>query len=94
MHQSSTQLWPRKAVRVQHARALFVHVHTRARMRATHTHTHTHARTQEVGSEPSLRALASDAFRSFVRAYATHSTETKKAFHVRNLHLVSVCWVC
>lgn len=47
---------------------------------------------QEVASEPSLRGLASDAFRSFVRAYATHTSETKKAFHVRNLHLGHVAF--
>ncbi|KAF5831920.1 hypothetical protein DUNSADRAFT_12378, partial [Dunaliella salina] len=47
---------------------------------------------QEVASEPSLRNLASDAFRSFVRAYATHTSETKRAFHVRNLHLGHVAF--
>lgn len=52
----------------------------------------THHPTQEVASEPSLRNLASDAFRSFVRAYATHTAETKKAFHVRNLHLGHVAF--
>lgn len=34
-----------------------------------------------------LQRLAEDAFRSFVRAYATHSTELKPIFHIKSLHL-------
>ncbi|KAK9826780.1 hypothetical protein WJX81_008505 [Elliptochloris bilobata] len=36
---------------------------------------------------PGLRALAADAFRAHVRAYATHAAATRDVFHVRRLHL-------
>jgi ATP-dependent RNA helicase DDX31/DBP7 len=43
---------------------------------------------QVVGSDPALKQLASDAFRSYVRAYATHSVDVKRSgCHVKNLHL-------
>ena len=38
------------------------------------------------GDEETTR-LAEDAFRSSVRAYATHPKEIKEILHVRNLHL-------
>lgn len=47
---------------------------------------------QVVASDPELRQLASDAFRSFVRAYATHSAANKAAIHVKNLHLGHVAF--
>lgn len=40
-----------------------------------------------VGADDHAKQLASDAFRSYVRAYATHSGDLKQVFHVRNLHL-------
>ena len=40
-----------------------------------------------MAANPDLKSLASDAFRSFVRAYAAHSAQLKHLFHVRNLHL-------
>ncbi|KAL6759792.1 P-loop containing nucleoside triphosphate hydrolase protein [Haematococcus lacustris] len=42
---------------------------------------------QVVGQDTQLRQLAADAFRSFTRAYAAHTADVKKVFHVRNLHL-------
>ncbi|GFH11993.1 RNA helicase [Haematococcus lacustris] len=42
---------------------------------------------QVVGHDTQLRQLAADAFRSFTRAYAAHTADVKKVFHVRNLHL-------
>lgn len=45
-----------------------------------------------MASDPPLRSLASDAFRSFVRAYAAHSADTKRCFHVRSLHLGHVAF--
>lgn len=44
--------------------------------------------TQVVAGDDALKQLASDAFRSYVRAYATHSIDVKKSgCHVKNLHL-------
>jgi ATP-dependent RNA helicase DDX31/DBP7 len=40
-----------------------------------------------VAADARLAALAADAFRSFVRAYATHPSALKPIFHVRSLHL-------
>ena len=40
-----------------------------------------------VSKDPGLKALAGDAFRSFVRAYATHPASLRDVFHVRRLHL-------
>ena len=40
-----------------------------------------------VGKDPGLRELACSAFRSFVRAYATHPAKLRKIFHVKRLHL-------
>ncbi len=40
-----------------------------------------------VAAEPAMGALAAAAFRSSVRAYATHAAELKPFFHVRALHL-------
>ncbi|KAG2442452.1 hypothetical protein HXX76_002538 [Chlamydomonas incerta] len=40
-----------------------------------------------VARDPHAAQLASDAFRSYVRAYATHSGDLKRVFAVRNLHL-------
>ena len=40
-----------------------------------------------VAAEPSLKQLAADAFRSFVRAYSTHSKALKNVFAVHQLHL-------
>jgi ATP-dependent RNA helicase DDX31/DBP7 len=40
-----------------------------------------------VAADPRLKSLASDAFRSFVRAYATHPAALKHIFHPRSLHL-------
>jgi ATP-dependent RNA helicase DDX31/DBP7 len=40
-----------------------------------------------VSADNHLTRMATDAFRSFVRAYATHSTALKGIFHVRGLHL-------
>eukprot|EP00899_Mesostigma_viride_P007734 jgi/Mesvir1/16962/Mv15810-RA.1 len=37
--------------------------------------------------QPSLRPLAVDAFRSFVRSYAVHRGDLKRIFHVKRLHL-------
>ncbi len=47
---------------------------------------------QEVAQDPKLHSLAGDAFRSFVRAYATHPTDVKHIFHVRSLHLGHVAF--
>lgn len=40
-----------------------------------------------VAAVPQLATLACDAFRSSVRAYATHGGEHKAIFHIRRLHL-------
>jgi ATP-dependent RNA helicase DDX31/DBP7 len=41
-----------------------------------------------VAGDPELRQLASDAFRSYVRAYATHTVDVKKCgCLVKKLHL-------
>lgn len=40
-----------------------------------------------VESDKGLRGMAETAFRSYVRAYATHSTELKPFFNVKSLHL-------
>jgi ATP-dependent RNA helicase DDX31/DBP7 len=42
---------------------------------------------EAVGADRDLVRLAGDAFRSHVRAYATHSGALRDAFHVRSLHL-------
>ncbi len=38
---------------------------------------------QAVGNDTRMYDMASDAFRSYVRSYATHSAELKALFHVR-----------
>lgn len=40
-----------------------------------------------VASDKRLTRMATDAFRSFIRAYATHSGELKGVFHPKRLHL-------
>lgn len=40
-----------------------------------------------VAADKRLARLAEDAFRSHVRAYATHSLELKPIFHIKSLHL-------
>ncbi|KAG2489609.1 hypothetical protein HYH03_011889 [Edaphochlamys debaryana] len=40
-----------------------------------------------VSRDPHAAKLSNDAFRSYVRAYATHSGDIKRVFAVRNLHL-------
>ncbi|GAB4822270.1 hypothetical protein N2152v2_009316 [Parachlorella kessleri] len=40
-----------------------------------------------VAADKRLMHLGEDAFRSYVRAYATHSTELKPIFHIKSLHL-------
>lgn len=40
-----------------------------------------------VGKDPGLKELACSAFRSFVRAYATHPAKIRSIFHVKRLHL-------
>ena len=40
-----------------------------------------------VAADETLAALAAAAFRSFVRAYSTHSGALRDVFHVRKLHL-------
>ena len=40
-----------------------------------------------VDSDPHLKNLAETAFRSSVRAYATHSAELKPYFNVKTLHI-------
>ena len=40
-----------------------------------------------VSKDPGLKELAVNAFRSFVRAYATHPSQLKEYFHVKKLHL-------
>lgn len=40
-----------------------------------------------VGADGILFVLAEDAFRAYVRAYATHSVETKQWFAIKKLHL-------
>lgn len=40
-----------------------------------------------VAGDKGLKQLAGDAFRSFVRAYATHPAALRDVFHVRRLHL-------
>jgi ATP-dependent RNA helicase DDX31/DBP7 len=47
-----------------------------------------------VAADPRLKTLASDAFRSFVRAYATHPAALKHIFHPRSLHLGQVAASC
>ena len=37
--------------------------------------------------DPGLQRLAADAFRSSVRAYATHPASLKDVFHIKRLHL-------
>ncbi|BDA42696.1 DEAD-box ATP-dependent RNA helicase 17 [Coccomyxa sp. Obi] len=59
--------------------------------RTLDTHTGAHAvqarLVDAVSEDPSLRSLASDAFRSSVRAYAAHPAALKDVFHVKRLHL-------
>ena len=43
--------------------------------------------TQLVGKDAHLTTLASNAFRAFVRAYATFPSSLKSIFHVKKLHL-------
>jgi ATP-dependent RNA helicase DDX31/DBP7 len=45
-----------------------------------------------VERDEEMRTLANDAFRSFVRAYATHAHDLKKIFHIRSLHLGHVAF--
>lgn len=40
-----------------------------------------------VSQDAAAGKLAKDAFRSYLRAYATHSGDIKRVFHVRSLHL-------
>eukprot|EP00879_Flechtneria_rotunda_P020314 GHRR01021362.1.p1 GENE.GHRR01021362.1~~GHRR01021362.1.p1 ORF type:complete len:205 (+),score=87.54 GHRR01021362.1:421-1035(+) len=40
-----------------------------------------------VSGDAELSRLAHNAFRSFVRAYATHPTRLKHVFHIKSLHL-------
>lgn len=40
-----------------------------------------------VAKDPGLKEASSAAFRSFVRAYATHPASLKAIFHVKRLHL-------
>ena len=40
-----------------------------------------------VERDKALRALAADAFRSYVGAYATHPQHLRRIFHVKKLHL-------
>lgn len=47
---------------------------------------------QAVAADVRLRGLAADAFRSFVRAYATHGPENRTALHVKRLHLGHVAF--
>ncbi|KAI7843285.1 hypothetical protein COHA_003117 [Chlorella ohadii] len=42
---------------------------------------------EAVAADRHLTALGGDAFRSWVRAYATHAVVVKEIFHVRRLHL-------
>lgn len=42
---------------------------------------------EAVSGDPALKALATDAFRSFVRAYATHPAGVRHIFDKRQLHL-------
>ena len=49
---------------------------------------HVHAElTRAVAADPDLHSKASNAFRSFVRAYSTHCKSMKAFFHVKQLHL-------
>lgn len=43
--------------------------------------------TRAVTADPDLHSKASDAFRSFVRAYSTHCKSMEAFFHVKQLHL-------
>ena len=43
--------------------------------------------TEAVSRDAGLRRLAADAFRSAVRAYATHPAALKDIFHIKRLHL-------
>ncbi|KAH7820624.1 putative DEAD/DEAH box RNA helicase [Monocercomonoides exilis] len=40
-----------------------------------------------VNSDPSLLRMAVDAYRSFLRSYATHDRSTRNVFYVKSLHL-------
>eukprot|EP00877_Chromochloris_zofingiensis_P004824 jgi/Chrzof1/14342/UNPLg00616.t1 len=46
-----------------------------------------HKLTGAVATNPVLKAMAEDAFRSFIRAYSAHPTYLKPIFHVKSLHL-------
>jgi len=43
--------------------------------------------TTAVSKNSGLKEVAANAFRSFVRAYATHPSNLKEYFHVKKLHL-------
>ncbi|GIL51554.1 hypothetical protein Vafri_7499 [Volvox africanus] len=55
-----------------------------ARQLAQQLHRHV---SMAVSHDPHAAKLANNAYRSFVRAYATHSGDIKRVFAVRNLHL-------
>ncbi|GLI69279.1 hypothetical protein VaNZ11_013855 [Volvox africanus] len=55
-----------------------------ARQLAQQLHRHV---SMAVSHDPHAAKLANNAYRSFVRAYATHSGDVKRVFAVRNLHL-------
>lgn len=42
---------------------------------------------EAVGRDRSLQSLATDAFRSSIRAYAAYPAAVKEVFHVKKLHL-------
>jgi len=47
---------------------------------------------QAVAGDEDMQQLCSDAFRSFVRSYATHPSDVKHIFHVKLLHLGHVAF--
>ena len=47
---------------------------------------------QTVAHDTGLQQQAMDAFRSSVRAYATHSSNVKHIFHIKQLHLGHVAY--
>eukprot|EP00798_Chlamydomonas_sp_ICE-L_P002406 gene2406-8717_t len=47
---------------------------------------------QAVGSSESMKEMAGDAFRSYVRGYAAHTAELKSICHVKSLHLGHVAF--
>lgn len=42
---------------------------------------------RHIEHNPTLHELAMKGYQSALRAYATHSTDTKHIFHIRKLHL-------